>query len=126
MWSTAPASLRRVPRACRSIAGDPDLSVVDRPGTWALGDCAEIPKPEGGTYPQIAQHAVHEALRLARNLVASVRGRPTQPYAYRTLGMMASLGAHEGLAEIGGRLAISGLAGWTLDLRFPQDIASVR
>ncbi len=133
-----------------AIRVNPDLSVVDRPGMWALGDCAEIPTPEGGTYPQTAQHAVHEALRLARNLVAAVRGRPTQPYAYRTLGMMASLGAHEGLAEIGGRLTISGLAGWflwrtyylsqlpgydrkarvmldwTLDIRFPQDIASVR
>ncbi len=133
-----------------AIRVNADLSVVDHPGMWALGDCAEIPTADGGTYPQTAQHAVHEARRLARNIVATLRGRPVEEYAYRTLGMMASLGAHEGLAQLGSRVTLSGLAGWflwrtyylsqlpgnsrkarvvldwTLDLPFPQDIASVR
>ena len=127
-----------------------DLSVKGAPGVWALGDCAQIPKPGGGAYPQTAQHAVHEAKRLARNLLATLRGHETKPYAYRSRGMMASLGAREGLAEIGGRLTISGLSAWVLwrayyllqlpgndrkarvgldwglDFPFPQDIASVR
>ncbi|HTW83365.1 MAG TPA: NAD(P)/FAD-dependent oxidoreductase [Candidatus Sulfotelmatobacter sp.] len=128
----------------------PDLSAIGAPGVWALGDCAHIPKPGGGAYPQTAQHAVHEARRLARNLVAKVRGEATRPYAYRARGMMASIGAHEGLAEIGGRVKLFGLPAWllwrtyylgqlpgndrkarvmldwTLDFPFPQDIASVR
>jgi NADH dehydrogenase len=133
-----------------AIRVNADLSVVGSFGAWALGDCAEIPTPRGGTYPQTAQHAVHEARCLAENLMATVRGRPTRPYAYRTRGMMASLGAHEGLAEFGNRVTIGGLAGWllwrayylsqlpgnsrkarvmldwALDLPFPEDIASVR
>jgi NADH dehydrogenase len=128
----------------------PDLSAIGTPGVWALGDCAHIPKPGGGAYPQTAQHAVHEAHRLARNLLATVRGRPTKPYVYRARGMMASIGAHEGLAEIGGHVKLFGLPAWllwrtyylgqlpgydrkarvvldwTLDFPFPQDIASVR
>lgn len=133
-----------------AILVNADLSVSGSPGVWALGDCAAIPTPGGGTYPQTAQHAVHEAKRLAANLLATLRGRPTRPYAYRARGMMASLGAREGLAEIGNRVTIAGLPGWLLwrlyylaqlpgndrkarvmldwSLRFPfpQDIASVR
>ncbi len=133
-----------------AIEVNADLSVCGKPGTWALGDCARIPKPGGGAYPQTAQHAVHEARRLARNLLATLRGRDTRPYVYRARGVMASLGAHEGLAEIGGRVTLAGLSGWllwrtyylsqlpgnyrkarvmldwTLNLPFPEDIASVR
>ena len=133
-----------------AIVVNADLSVAGAPGVWALGDCAQVPKPNGGSYPQTAQHAVHEASVLARNLLATLRGRKTKPYAYRALGMMASLGAHEGLADIGNRLTIAGLPGWllwrayylwqlpgndrkarvlldwSLSLPFPQDIASVR
>ena len=128
----------------------PDLSAIDTPRVWALGDCAHIPKPDGGAYPRTAQHAVHEARRLARNLLARVRGRATKPYAYHARGMMASIGAHEGLAEIGGHVRLFGLPAWllwrtyylgqlpgydrkarvmldwSLDFPFPGDIASVR
>ncbi|MDQ2858804.1 MAG: NAD(P)/FAD-dependent oxidoreductase [Candidatus Eremiobacteraeota bacterium] len=133
-----------------AIVVNADLSVKGTPDVWALGDCAQIPKPGGGSYPQTAQHAVHEAKRLARNLLAKLRERETKPYAYRARGMMASLGAHEGLAEIGGRITLSGLPAWSLwrayylwqlpgndrkarvaldwslNFPFPADIASVR
>jgi NADH dehydrogenase len=133
-----------------AIVVNADFSVPGATGIWALGDCAQIPKPNGGSYPQTAQHAVHEAKLLAHNLLANVRGRNTKPYTYRARGMMASLGAREGLAQIAGRWTIAGLPGWflwrtyylwqlpgndrrarvlldwSLGIPFPQDIASVR
>ena len=133
-----------------AIVVNADLSVTGTPGVWALGDCAQIPKRGGGFYPQTAQHAVHEAKCLARNLLATLRDRETRPYRYRARGMIASLGAHEGLAELGGRVTIAGLPGWliwrtyyllqlpgidrkarvaldwSVDFPFPVDIASVR
>jgi len=139
-----------VPHAAHhAIAVNADLSVPQRPGVWALGDCAHVPKPGGGAYPQTAQHAVREAALLARNLVASLRGGATRPMRYRSLGMMASLGDREGLADLGGRALIAGLPAWllwrayylsrlhgayrktrvaldwTLSLPFPPDIASI-
>ncbi len=139
-----------VPHAAHhAIAVNADLSVPGRPGVWALGDCAHVPKPGGGAYPQTAQHAVREAALLARNVVASLRGRATRPFRYRSLGMMASLGDREGLADIAGRGQIAGLPAWllwrayylsrlhgayrktrvaldwTLTLPFPPDIASI-
>ena len=133
-----------------AVVVNADLSVKDAPDVWALGDCAQIPKPGGGFYPQTAQDAVHEAKLLARNLLANLRGRATKPYVYRSRGTIASLGAREGLAKIGDRLTLSGFPAWflwrtyyltqlpgndrrarvaidwTLDFPFPADIASVR
>lgn len=133
-----------------AVLVNPDLSVRGAPNVWALGDCAYVPKPAGGAYPQTAQHAIHEAKALARNLLASARERKTKPYVYRSRGMMASLGAHEGVAALPGGCTIGGFGAWllwrsfylsqlpgadrkarvmldwTLELPFPQDIASVR
>jgi NADH dehydrogenase len=133
-----------------AIQADADLSVSGRPGVWALGDCASVPKPGGGSYPQTAQDAVREGALLARNIDASLRGRRTKPFRYESLGMMASLGAREGLADVlGGRMVagfpawllwrayyLSRLPGsarktrvaldWALSLPFSEDIASIR
>jgi len=97
-----------------AIAVNGDMSVPGRPGVWALGDCAQIPKPGGGSYPLTAQHAVREAPLLARNIVAAIRGRSTRPFRYREAGMMASLGDREGLADIAGRAMVSGLPAWLM------------
>jgi NADH dehydrogenase len=133
-----------------AIAIETDFSVRGTDGVWALGDCAAVPKPGGGFYPQTAQHAVHEARHLARNVLARLRGRRATPYRYRSRGIMASIGHREGLAALGGGITLSGLPAWflwrsnyltqlpgtdrkarvaldwALDLPFPQDIASVR
>ncbi len=37
-------------------------------GVWGLGDCASVPGPDGRPYPYLAQHAMRQAKRLARNL----------------------------------------------------------
>jgi NADH dehydrogenase len=148
--SALAASLALDHAAHHALSVNADLSVVNAPGIWALGDCAHVPAPGGGAYPPTAQHAVREAERLARNLIARVRGGSTQPYRYRSRGMMASLGAREGLALLGSRAIISGLPAWllwrayyllqlpgrdrrlrvlldwTLALRFPEDISTIR
>ncbi len=133
-----------------AVAVGPDLCALGRDNVWALGDCAQIPAPNGEFYPQTAQHALTESRTLAQNVLARLRGRPTKPYVYRSRGMMASLGDRQGLADLGGRFVVPGLLGWlvwrafylsalpgrdrktrvlldwSLGLRFPEDIASVR
>ncbi|MDT0270338.1 FAD-dependent oxidoreductase [Streptomyces sp. DSM 44915] len=58
-----------------------------------------------------AQHAVRQAERLADNLVASLRGEPTTDYRHRTVGSVASLGLHRGVARVYGR-KLRGLPAW--------------
>src|SRR6516225_4036142 len=90
------------------------LEVPDRPGLWALGDCAEIPNPQTGEpYAPTAQHATREGRVLAQNIAATLRGGTKRPFIYRPLGMLASLGRRSAVAEICG-FKFSGFLAWWL------------
>ena len=91
-----------------------DLSVPGVPGVWAAGDCARVPKGDGGTYASLAQNAVREGPLLARNIVAALRGQATKTFTYTREGMMASLGDRDAIAELPGQRMIAGLPAWLL------------
>jgi NADH:quinone reductase (non-electrogenic) len=92
-----------------------DFSVPDRPGVWALGDCAWIPmKTAGEWYPMTAQHAIREGPALARNIAAVLHGQPTKPFDFTALGTMASLGARRGVASFANGFVITGFPAWVL------------
>jgi NADH:ubiquinone reductase (H+-translocating) len=103
------------------ILVNPDMSVIDVPGVWALGDCAWIPTKPGGDqsdksawYPPTAQHAIREGPSLADNVVATLRGKATKPFRYSSLGTMASLGARRGVAQLPGGFVLTGFIAWFL------------
>ena len=87
---------------------DETLRVEGLDGVWALGDCAAVPNlaSPGQPDPPTSQHALRQARRLAKNL----RGEP-QPYRYRTLGQVATLGRYKGIAAVLG-LRLTGFLGW--------------
>ena len=87
---------------------DEHLRIEGRPRMWALGDCAAVPNAAtpGRTDPPTCQHALRQARRLAKNL----RG-DSQPYAYRMLGQVATLGRYKGIADVLG-IKIRGFPGW--------------
>ena len=87
---------------------DATLRVQGTDHIWALGDCAAVPntKTPGAVDPPTSQHALRQARRLAKNLA----GNP-QPYGYRMLGQVATLGRFKGIAEIPG-LHLWGFPGW--------------
>ena len=97
------------------ITVDAHLRVTDLPSVWALGDCARIPDilHPGQFHPATAQHAIRQARRLARNIAATVHGRPTRPFRYRNLGQMATLGNRNGVGMIG-PLQVWGIVAWFL------------
>ncbi len=81
------------------------------PDVWALGDCAEIPCPDGTPYPYLAQHAMREAATLAQNLYAELHGKPARPFIYETRGMLAALGHHKAFARVL-RVRLHGFIAW--------------
>jgi NADH dehydrogenase len=86
---------------------DATLRVEGREHVWALGDCAAVPNQRTGNLdPPTSQHALRQARRLAGNL----HGSP-KPYGYRTLGQVATLGRHRGVAEVLG-VPLRGFLGW--------------
>jgi NADH:ubiquinone reductase (H+-translocating) len=124
---------------------DEYLAVTGAPGLWAVGDCAAVPDGAGGFYPPTAQHGMREAIAAAKNIARTVMGEPLKPFRYKTIGILASVGHHSGVAMIFGvkfsgfiawwiwrsvyvlklpRLAkkIRVMVDWTLDLFFGRDI----
>jgi NADH dehydrogenase len=91
------------------------LQVPDWPGVWTLGDCAFVPDltNPGKFCPPTAQHAIRQAAVLAGNIVAGMRGQPLRPFRFKTLGMLAAIGRHTGVAEILG-VRFSGIIAWHL------------
>jgi NADH dehydrogenase len=90
------------------VVVDHTLRVDGLPHVWALGDGARVPNratPDAFD-PPTCQHALRQARRLAKNL----RGQ-TQPYGYRMLGQVATLGRYRGIAQIPGAL-LRGFPGW--------------
>src|SRR5687768_4680482 len=84
------------------------LKVEGRERVWALGDGAAVPNAATPDHvdPPTCQHALRQARRLAKNL----SGTP-QPYAYRMLGQVATLGRYKGIADVMG-IRLRGFPGW--------------
>lgn len=94
-----------VDRCCR---------VADHPGVWALGDCAEVPKPDQkGTYAPTAQNAIREGAQVAQNIAAVLRGDDPQPFSYHPIGELAIVGRRSGVASVYG-LHVSGIGAWAM------------
>jgi NADH:ubiquinone reductase (H+-translocating) len=93
------------------IAVDAAMRSRSHPQVWALGDCAEIPGPDGRPYPALAQHTVREARHLASNIRAAIDGRVPSPFMFRALGIMASLGHTRAVARVGG-VRLTGFVAW--------------
>lgn len=122
IWTggVAPSPLIGVLDAKRGHHGalvvDNCFHVIDHPDIWAIGDCAEIPEPDGrdhATYPPTAQDATREGKHLARNIVATLRGQPPQAFTYRPIGEVALVGRRSAVASLYGR-HISGLPAWAM------------
>jgi NADH dehydrogenase len=87
---------------------DQTLQVEGHEHIHALGDCASVPNEAtpGRADPPTSQHALRQARRLVKNLT----GTP-QPYRYRMLGQVATLGRYRGIAEVFG-VRLRGFVGW--------------
>lgn len=96
------------------IVVDGCCAVPDHPGVWALGDCAEVPEPDGKkTYAPTAQNAMREGTQAARNVVAALAGGQPEPFVYTPLGELAIVGKRAGVARVFG-MQFSGLVAWAM------------
>src|SRR6059058_3338996 len=122
------------------------LAVTGVPGLWAAGDCAAVPVLNTDKFhPPTAQHGLREGMVAAKNIEAVVLDRPLKSFTFTTLGQLASIGHHTGVAMMFGmkfsgfiawwfwrsvylmklpRLAkkLRVMVSWTLDLFFGQEI----
>ena len=94
------------------IRTDAYLRVEGVEDAWAVGDAAAVPDARtGGQMPPTAQHGMRQGKALARNLVATLEGRRPEPFDYRGIGSVCSLGRYKGVAMIFG-VRLRGFAAW--------------
>jgi NADH dehydrogenase len=80
----------------------PEMTVPGEDGVFALGDSAAVPdlaKGDGAVCPPTAQHAMRQGKRIAENLIATLRGRPLQPYVHKDLGLVVDLGGKDAVSK---------------------------
>ena len=86
-------------------------------GAWAAGDNSAVPdltgNGVGGMCVPNAQHAVRQAKRLAKNLVAVLRGENPVDYIHKNLGAVAGLGVGHGVFQ-SGKFAVTGFPAWLM------------
>ncbi|MEX2406395.1 MAG: FAD-dependent oxidoreductase, partial [Actinomycetota bacterium] len=128
---------------------DEHLRVEGADDVWAAGDAAAVPdRTTGGIMPPTAQHGMRQGRRLAANLTAWIDGGRLEPFVYRNIGAVCSLGRYKGIAVIWG-VKLKGFpawfahrsyhlyamptltrkakiaADWTVALLFPRDLAQL-
>ncbi|MFD4692911.1 NAD(P)/FAD-dependent oxidoreductase [Streptomyces sp. NPDC058463] len=84
------------------LAVTPEMQVPGMDGVFALGDSAAVPDlatGDGAICPPTAQHAIRQGRVLADNLIASLRGRPLQPYVHKDLGLVVDLGGRDAVSK---------------------------
>jgi NADH:quinone reductase (non-electrogenic) len=89
---------------------DHDLSVPGHPEAFVIGDLASV-QSGGVAVPGIAPAAKQMGARAARNVLAYLAGRPTEPFRYRDYGTLATIGRRAAVAVIG-RVRLWGYPAW--------------
>jgi NADH:quinone reductase (non-electrogenic) len=91
-----------------AVQVDSMLRVEGHETLWALGDGARVPNQRTPDHPDppTSQHALRQARRLVKNL----HGDP-EPYRFRMLGQVATLGRYKGIALVFG-VPLRGFVGW--------------
>ncbi len=83
------------------LDAEPDLTAPGHPRVYPLGDMANMTDRTGAAMPQLGSVAVQAGRWAARNIVADMDGKATEPFKYHDKGIMAMIGTGSAVAEVG-------------------------
>ena len=90
---------------------EPDLSLLNHPEIFVIGDLANYRQPTGQPLPGLAPVAMQEGEYVARLLRNRLEGKTTTPFRYKDRGNMAIVGCGSAVAYIG-RVQLAGFGAW--------------
>ena len=93
------------------IVVQPDLSIPGHPEAFGVGDIAHLDLGSGKILPGLAPVAIQAGRTAARNILASIEGKPRVPFRYRDKGQMATIGKRRAIAQTG-HLKFTGFPAW--------------
>ena len=80
-----------------------DLSVDGHPGIYAIGDTATAADSNGDPLPQLGAVALQAGEAAANSILAEITGQAPSPFKYHDKGIMAMIGRHAAVAEVGSK-----------------------
>jgi NADH dehydrogenase len=86
----------------------PDLTLPGHPEVYAIGDMTSL-----DNLPGVAEVAMQGGLHAANSIRRQLNGEPVQPFKYRDLGSVATIGRFRAIATVKGR-RFSGFVGWLI------------
>ena len=103
-----------VPKERGRIRTTPDMRIEGQANAWAIGDCAYIVNAfDNKPSPTTAQFAERQGRQAAFNVVRVLKSEPTQPFRFKALGQLCSIGGYQAVAEMFG-MRVSGFLAWFL------------
>jgi NADH dehydrogenase len=97
-------------KAGRAIV-ESDLSIPGHPEVFVVGDAAAVKDAAGAPVPGVAPAATQGGRHAGRQILASLRGAPREPFRYLNKGNLATIGRRRAIAEIG-PIRIAGTVAW--------------
>jgi NADH dehydrogenase len=97
----------------RRVPVEKTLQLARYPHVLVAGDMSVVSQPGQVPYPMLAPVAIQQGSRAGQNILRLVRGETPQPFSYRDLGTMATIGRNSAVAKIG-PLRFSGFIAWVL------------
>ena len=91
---------------------EPDLTVPGDPHVYVVGDLATLAAPDGKPFPGVIQVALQQARCAAENILHTIKGETRQPFVYRDLGTMATIGRNSAVCDLGWLRLKGHLAWW--------------
>lgn len=104
------AMLGEVDRQGR-VKVNPDLSVINRPEIFAVGDMITTTFGGGKPVPGVSPAALQAGDHAANNVLRLLKGQKTTPWEYYDKGSMATIGRNAAVAQIA-NIKFGGLLAW--------------
>jgi NADH:ubiquinone reductase (H+-translocating) len=95
------------------LSTEPTLQVKGYTNLWSAGDCSAVPLEDGSISPATAQFAMRQGTLLGKNILAARNSQPLEPFRFKALGEMASLGHRNAVGKVLG-FKVSGFIGWLM------------
>jgi len=99
-----------IDRVGRIVVND-DLSIPSHPEVQVIGDLANFSHQTGEPLPGVSPVAIQQGRHAARNVLAMIKGRKSQPFHYWDKGNIATIGRHKAVADLK-FMHLSGLPAW--------------
>jgi NADH dehydrogenase len=90
-----------------------DCSLPQHPEVFVIGDLALFKDEHGKPLPGVAQVAIQQGRAVAKNIGHELKGQARQPFHYKDLGSLATIGRAAAVADIFG-VHLSGWIAWVV------------